>query len=133
MTDCRTSFGVRLPTLYLAQLPRATGIAIISIVGMAYLQRSLPGRLGVASALFGNTPVPAFCSQALAPAYGRDPLAIGRCSGSMSFFASRRWTVRDRQAAALVVILDPVSCCEAVTPGEFISVCRRILAGTART
>jgi SET family sugar efflux transporter-like MFS transporter len=55
MTDCRTSFGVRLPILYLAQLPRAIGIAIISIVGMAYLQRSLPGCLGVASALFGNS------------------------------------------------------------------------------
>lgn len=44
-----------LPSLYLAQLPRAAGIAIISIVGMAYLQESLPGRPGMASALFGNT------------------------------------------------------------------------------
>ncbi len=44
-----------LQILYLAQLPRAAGIAIISIAGMAYLQQALPGRPGTASALFGNS------------------------------------------------------------------------------
>ncbi|MBY5366834.1 MFS transporter [Rhizobium leguminosarum] len=44
-----------LTTLYLAQLLRATGIAIISIVGMAHLQDLLPGRAGIAAALFGNS------------------------------------------------------------------------------
>ncbi len=46
------------PTLlafYLAQVLRAVGIAIIYIVGMAYIQELLPGRAGAAAALFGNT------------------------------------------------------------------------------
>jgi MFS transporter, SET family, sugar efflux transporter len=44
-----------LMSLYLGQIPRAAGIGIISIVGMAFVQDLLPGRAGVASALFGNT------------------------------------------------------------------------------
>jgi SET family sugar efflux transporter-like MFS transporter len=44
-----------LMSLYLGQIPRAAGIGIISIVGMAFVQDILPGRAGVASALFGNT------------------------------------------------------------------------------
>jgi SET family sugar efflux transporter-like MFS transporter len=44
-----------LPSLYLGQIPRAAGIGIISIVGMAVVQDLLPGRAGTASALFGNT------------------------------------------------------------------------------
>ncbi|MBB3660633.1 SET family sugar efflux transporter-like MFS transporter [Rhizobium sp. BK650] len=44
-----------LMSLYLGQVPRAAGIGIISIVGMAFVQDLLPGRAGVASALFGNT------------------------------------------------------------------------------
>lgn len=44
-----------LTSLYLGQIPRAAGIGIISIVGMAFVQDLLPGRAGVASALFGNT------------------------------------------------------------------------------
>lgn len=44
-----------LPSLYLGQVPRAAGIGIISIVGMAVVQDLLPGRAGTASALFGNT------------------------------------------------------------------------------
>ena len=53
-------FGLALvwPTLlslYLGQIPRAAGIGIISILGMAYIQELLPGRAGVAAALFGNT------------------------------------------------------------------------------
>jgi len=44
-----------LMSLYLGQIPRAAGIGIISIVGMACVQDLLPGRAGVASALFGNT------------------------------------------------------------------------------
>lgn len=44
-----------LPSLYLGQIPRAAGIGIISIVGMAFVQGMLPGRAGTASALFGNT------------------------------------------------------------------------------
>ncbi len=35
--------------------PRAIAIGILSVVGMAYIQTLLPGRAGVASALFGNT------------------------------------------------------------------------------
>jgi SET family sugar efflux transporter-like MFS transporter len=53
-------FGLALvwPTLlslYIGQIPRAAGIGIISVVGMAYIQELLPGRAGVAAALFGNT------------------------------------------------------------------------------
>lgn len=53
-------FGLALawPTLlslYLGQIPRAAGIGIISVVGMAYIQELLPGRAGIAAALFGNT------------------------------------------------------------------------------
>lgn len=44
-----------LTSLYIGQLPRAAGIGIISIVGMAAVQDLLPGRAGTASALFGNT------------------------------------------------------------------------------
>lgn len=44
-----------LLSLYLGQIPRAAGIGIISIVGMAVVQDLLPGRAGTASALFGNT------------------------------------------------------------------------------
>ncbi len=44
-----------LLSLYLGQIPRAAAIGILSIVGMAYVQELLPGRAGVASALFGNT------------------------------------------------------------------------------
>jgi len=44
-----------LPSLYIGQVPRAMGIGIISIVGMAVVQDMLPGRAGIASALFGNT------------------------------------------------------------------------------
>lgn len=44
-----------LAAIYWGQVLRAVAIAIISVVGMAYLQRMLPGRAGVASALFGNT------------------------------------------------------------------------------
>jgi SET family sugar efflux transporter-like MFS transporter len=44
-----------LQSLYFGQIPRAAGIGIISIVGMAVVQDLLPGRAGTASALFGNT------------------------------------------------------------------------------
>ena len=44
-----------LLSLYLGQIPRAAAIGIISIVGMAYVQELLPGRAGIAAALFGNT------------------------------------------------------------------------------
>lgn len=44
-----------LLSLYLGQIPRAAAIGILSVVGMAYVQGLLPGRAGVASALFGNT------------------------------------------------------------------------------
>jgi len=44
-----------LLSLYLGQIPRAAAIGILSVIGMAYLQQLLPGRAGVASALFGNT------------------------------------------------------------------------------
>ncbi len=44
-----------LASLYWGQIPRAIAIGILSIVGMAYIQALLPGRAGVASALFGNT------------------------------------------------------------------------------
>lgn len=44
-----------LLSLYLGQVPRAAAIGILSVVGMAYVQQLLPGRAGVASALFGNT------------------------------------------------------------------------------
>jgi SET family sugar efflux transporter-like MFS transporter len=40
---------------YVGQLLRAVGIAIVSIVGMAYLQDLLPSRAGTAAALFGNS------------------------------------------------------------------------------
>jgi SET family sugar efflux transporter-like MFS transporter len=43
-----------LLSLYLGQILRAAGIGILSVVGMAYVQELLPGRAGVASALFGN-------------------------------------------------------------------------------
>lgn len=48
-------FVPSLAAIYWGQVLRAVAIAIISVVGMAYLQRLLPGRTGVASALFGNT------------------------------------------------------------------------------
>lgn len=44
-----------LGAFYVGQLFRAVGIAVVSIVGMAYLQDLLPGRAGVAAALFGNS------------------------------------------------------------------------------
>lgn len=44
-----------LASLYWGQIPRAIAIGILSIVGMAHIQALLPGRAGVASALFGNT------------------------------------------------------------------------------
>lgn len=44
-----------LPAFYVGQLFRAIGIAIVTIVGMAYLQQLLPHRTGTAAALFGNT------------------------------------------------------------------------------
>lgn len=44
-----------LAALYWGQIPRAIAIGILSIAGMAYIQSLLPGRAGVASALFGNT------------------------------------------------------------------------------
>lgn len=44
-----------LLSLYLGQVLRAAAIGILSVVGMAYVQQLLPGRAGVASALFGNT------------------------------------------------------------------------------
>ena len=44
-----------LLSLYLGQILRAAGIGILSVVGMAYVQELLPGRAGIASALFGNT------------------------------------------------------------------------------
>lgn len=44
-----------LLSLYLGQVPRAAAIGILSVVGMAYVQELLPGRAGIASALFGNT------------------------------------------------------------------------------
>lgn len=47
-----------VPTLaafYWGQILRAAAIGIVSIVGMAKLQQMLPGRAGVASALYGNT------------------------------------------------------------------------------
>lgn len=49
---------VMVPSLgafYAGQLLRAGAIGIVSIVGMAKLQQMLPGRAGVASALYGNT------------------------------------------------------------------------------
>lgn len=44
-----------LPSFYFGQLLRAAAIGIVSIVGMAVLQQMLPGRAGVAAALYGNT------------------------------------------------------------------------------
>ncbi|WP_395812448.1 MFS transporter [Devosia sp.] len=44
-----------LASLYWGQIPRAIAIGIISVLGMAYIQGLLPGRAGIASALFGNT------------------------------------------------------------------------------
>jgi len=44
-----------LASLYWGQIPRAIAIGILSVAGMAYIQTLLPGRAGVASALFGNT------------------------------------------------------------------------------
>jgi SET family sugar efflux transporter-like MFS transporter len=44
-----------LAALYFGQVLRAVAIAIISILGMAYIQELLPGRPGAAAALFGNT------------------------------------------------------------------------------
>lgn len=46
-----------IPTLtvfYFGQLLRAAAIGIVSVVGMAVLQQQLPGRAGVAAALYGN-------------------------------------------------------------------------------
>ena len=48
-------FWPTLLSLYLGQIPRAAAIGILSVVGMAYVQELLPGRAGIASALFGNT------------------------------------------------------------------------------
>lgn len=44
-----------LAAFYVGQVFRALGIAIVSIVGMAQLQGMLPGRAGIASAVFGNS------------------------------------------------------------------------------
>lgn len=44
-----------LPGFYLGQGLRAVAIAIISVIGMAYLQDLLPGRAGMAAALFGSS------------------------------------------------------------------------------
>lgn len=44
-----------LTSFYVGQVFRAAGIAIISVFGMAYIQDLLPGRAGIATALFGNT------------------------------------------------------------------------------
>jgi len=44
-----------LLSLYIGQILRAAAIGILSVVGMAYVQQLLPGRAGIASALFGNT------------------------------------------------------------------------------
>jgi SET family sugar efflux transporter-like MFS transporter len=48
-------FWPTLLSLYLGQILRAAAIGILSVVGMAYVQELLPGRAGIASALFGNT------------------------------------------------------------------------------
>jgi len=48
-------FWPTLLSLYLGQIPRAAAIGILSVAGMAYIQELLPGRAGIASALFGNT------------------------------------------------------------------------------
>jgi MFS transporter, SET family, sugar efflux transporter len=50
--------GIAWPTLlslYLGQILRAAAISILTVVGMAYVQELLPGRAGMAAALFGNT------------------------------------------------------------------------------
>lgn len=44
-----------LASFYFGQVLRAAAIGIVSIVGMAKLQQMLPGRAGVAAALYGNT------------------------------------------------------------------------------
>lgn len=44
-----------LAAFYFGQVLRAVAIAIISILGMSYMQELLPGRPGAAAALFGNT------------------------------------------------------------------------------
>ena len=44
-----------LPSFYVGQVLRAVAIAIISVIGMAYLQELLPGRAGMAAALFGSS------------------------------------------------------------------------------
>jgi len=74
-----------LAALYFGQLFRAAGIGIISIVGMARLQDLLPGRAGVASALFGNTMSAGFLVSGLgtgiwAEAFGYWSL-FGVCAG----------------------------------------------------
>jgi SET family sugar efflux transporter-like MFS transporter len=76
-----------LQSLYFGQIPRAAGIGIISIVGMAVVQDLLPGRAGTASALFGNTSALASCFRASAPVYGRTRSDTGACSGSARAFA----------------------------------------------
>jgi SET family sugar efflux transporter-like MFS transporter len=51
-------YSLAFPTLvafYFGQILRAGGIGIVGVLGMAYLQGTLPGRPGVASALYGNT------------------------------------------------------------------------------
>lgn len=44
-----------LPSFYVGQVLRAVAIAVISVIGMAYLQELLPGRAGMAAALFGSS------------------------------------------------------------------------------
>ena len=41
--------------LVLAQVLRAVGIGLVSCIGISYLQDLVPGRVGAASALYGNT------------------------------------------------------------------------------
>lgn len=48
-------FVPTLASLYWGQILRAAAIGIVSIVGMAKLQEMLPGRAGIAAALYGNT------------------------------------------------------------------------------
>ncbi len=54
-----------LAALYYGQVLRAAAIGIVSIVGMAKLQHMLPGRAGIAAALYGNTMSAGFLISAL--------------------------------------------------------------------